>query len=88
MKHIAKVAALIIALYLVASIAFSVAHAFSSNPWEMRESRNGLLCMELTESDFVIYSPFCNHGDVFLFGVNWESGLSTFSDGFDYFGEW
>lgn len=89
MKKIAKIAALVIALYLIASVIFSVCCAFSSNPWKMRQNRNGLLCMEVTATDFVVYSPFCNYSDVFLFGATIEEGnLRIFSDGFDCFGEW
>lgn len=88
-----KVIACVIALYLVASIVFSIAHAFAANPWEFRQHRNGLLCIELTERDIVIYSPFCNHADVYFFGIVWkntEKGTEwrTFGDGIEYFGEW
>lgn len=89
MKKIAKIAALIITMYLLASIVFSVCCAFSPNPWKMRQGRAGLLCMEITATDFVVYSPFCKYSDVFLFGMTLENGeLRVFSDGFDYFGEW
>lgn len=89
MKKIVKVAALVIALYLLVSIIFSVFCAFSPNPWKMRQGRDGLLCVEITDTDFVVYSPFCNYSDVFLFGITLEDGnLRVFSDGFDCFGEW
>lgn len=88
----------LLVLYLLASLLFSVAHANSVNPWDFRQHRNGLLCIEYieysqTEREFVIYSPFCNWADVFLFGIAWEdvegwTECYTFSDGFDCFGEW
>lgn len=93
MKKVVKVITCVMALYLIASIAFSIVHAFAANPWEFRQYRNGLLCAEFTERDIVIYSPFCNHADAYLFGIAWEdteNGMEwyTFSDGLRYFGEW
>ena len=84
-----KFAKFVLLVYLIVSCAFSLAHAASCNPWEFREHRNGLLCAGILENAFVIYSPFCNHGDVFLFGVGYdERGFYTFSDGLYAFGEW
>ena len=84
-----KVIIAIVVLYLVASCVFSVGHALSDNPWDFRMHRNGLLCVEIAEDGLVIYSPFCNWSDVFLFGVcQDENGWYTFSDGFRNFGEW
>ena len=84
-----KIIATVLVLYLLASCVFSVGHALSNSPWNYRLQRNGLLCVEIAEDGLVIYSPFCNHGDVFLFGLcHDESGWYTFSDGFRYFGEW
>ena len=88
-----KVLAVLIALYLIASCVFSVACALSADPWEFRQNRNGLLCVEVYSDSFVIYSPFCNWADVFLFGIVWEetegmTSWSTFSDGFAYFGQY
>jgi len=93
MKKVGKVIACVVALYLVISIAFSIVHAFAAHPWEFRQHRNGLLCVEFTEKDITIYSPFCNHADVYLFGIAWEDtekGVEwyTFGDGLRYFGEW
>lgn len=84
-----KVIIAIVALYLVASCVFSVAHALSDNPWEFRLHRNGLLCVEVTENELVVYSPFCNWADVFVLMVGHdEDGWYAFSDGFYRFGEW
>lgn len=79
----------IVALYLVASCVFSIGHAISDDPWDFRQHRNGLLCMEIADDSLVIYSPFCNWADVFLLGIcHDEDGWYTFSDGFHNFGEW
>lgn len=84
-----KLFARFIALYLFASLVFSGCHAFVSNKWDFRLNRNGLLCIEISEHELIIYSPFCNHGDVFLFGLQYHDGkLYTFSDGFSNFGEY
>lgn len=93
-----RIIAIIIVLYLLASLVFSIAHANAKNPWDFRTHRNGLLCIEWaqhseTEHELVIYSPFTNYADVFLFGVCWgetENGTEwyTYSDGLDCFGEW
>lgn len=96
-----KLISLALVLYLLASCLFSIVHAGVDNPWEFRESRNGLLCMEFIQHDeygdeweFVVYSPFTNYADVFLFGVQQElaedghTELYTYSDGFDCFGQW
>lgn len=84
-----KAIIIVVVMYLVASCVFSVGHAMADSPWEYRQHRNGLLCVEITDHDFVIYSPFCNYGDVFLFGAGVdEDGWYTFSDGFMYMGEW
>ena len=64
-----KIIIAIVVLYLVASCVFSVGHALSDNPWDFRMHRNGLLCVEIAEDGLVIYSPFCNWSDVFLFGI-------------------
>ncbi len=92
------VALYLVAIYLMASVVFSIGHAYAENPWEFRQSRNGLLCVEYVkyndyEWEFVVYSPFCNWSDVYLFGVCHElvDGYTewyTFGDGFANFGEW
>lgn len=84
-----KFIAVVLVLYLVASCVFSVGYAMSGNKWEYKQHRNGLLCVEIAEDGLVIYSPFCNWGDVYLFGLcHDENGWYTFSDGFYNFGEW
>ena len=84
-----KAIIVVVVMYLVASCVFSVGHAMANDPWEFRTHRNGLLCVEVAEDGLVIYSPFCNWADVFLFGVCCdEDGWYTFSDGFYDFGEW
>ena len=84
-----KIIIAIVVLYLAASCVFSVGHALSDNPQDFRMHRNGLLCVEIAEDGLVIYSPFCNWSDVFLFGVvQDENGWHTFSDGLHNFGEW
>lgn len=84
-----KVVIAIIVLYLVASCVFSIGHAVSDDPWNFRQHRNGLLCMEIADDGLVVYSPFCNWSDVFLFGIcHDEDGWYIFSDGFHNFGEW
>lgn len=86
MKKIIRIAA---AAYLMASLVFSMMHAAASDPWSFRQHRNGLLCVELSAAELVVYSPFCNWSDVFLLGVGADdSGVYTFSDGLDSFGEW
>lgn len=93
MKKVCKVLVLVLALYLAASVVFSVVHANVEHPWEFRQHRNGLLCVEFCEDggewEFVVYSPFCNWADVFLLvaAVD-EDGFWCVSDGFDSFGEW
>lgn len=93
MKKVCKVLALVVALYLAASVVFSVVHANVENPWEFRQHRNGLLCVEFCADDgaweLVVYSPFCNWSDVFLMVAAMdESGFWWASDGLDSFGEW
>lgn len=89
MKTTKKIIIAIITVYLIASCIFSICYHYSDDPWNFKQNRNGLLCMEFSERDFVIYSPFCNHGDVFLFGIaKDEYGWHMFSDGFYEFGEW
>jgi hypothetical protein len=84
-----KLITIVIMMYLLASCVFSIGHALTDQPWSYRAHRNGLLCVEVAEDGVVIYSPFCNHGDVFLFGLcHDEEGWRTFSDGFYCFGEW
>lgn len=79
----------ILITYIIASCTFSIGHAVSNNPWEFRQHRNGLLCVEINKEGLFIYSPFCNYADVFILGISSdEEGWYTFSDGFHEFGQW
>lgn len=76
-------------LYLVASVALSVAYNVSGFNWDIAEKRSIFLVAGLEDECFFILSPFCCYCDVFLFGVDWsETGLRFFSDGFYCFGEY
>lgn len=93
MKKIVKVLALLLVLYLIASIAASAIVTFSDNyklAGEIIRNRNGLLLMEFCQEDniFVTWSPFNNACDVFLLVIDWSEGLRIASDGFYYFGHW
>lgn len=95
MKKLLKVLALLLALYLIASVAASLFVTLCDNPrltGPVVRNRYGLLLMELCPEDstFVIWSPFNNACDVFLLVVDWENPqeLRVVSDGFYYFGHW
>lgn len=93
MKKFVKVLVLLLALYLLASVALSAVVTFSDNyklTGEIIRNRNGLLLMELCLEDnqVIIWSPFNNACDVFLLVVDWSEGLQIVSDGFYYFGHW
>ena len=93
MKKICKAIALLLALYLLASLALSLVVTFSDNynlTGEIIRNRYGLLLMEICPEDstFVIWSPFNNACDVFLLVIDWSEGLRIASDGFYYFGHW
>ena len=75
-----KTIAIIIAAYIIASVLFSAAFAISDNREDMLQYRCGLLCVEITEDDLVVYSPFNNFEDVFLMVIDFEDG-SIYSDG-------
>ena len=88
-KMMKRIIILILILYFAASCAFSINHALSSNPWEYRQHRDGLLCVEVNKDGLFIYSPFCNYADVYILGIGYdEEGWYTFSDGFYEFGQW
>lgn len=90
MKKVAKVVAVVVVAYIIASCVFSVGYTMADNKWDYCIQRNGLLCVEVAEDGFFIYSPFCNYGDVYLLGVMPEEdgSLYVFSDGFYGFGHW
>lgn len=93
MKKICKAIAILLALYIIASLALSLVVTFSDNynlVGEIIRNRYGLLLMELCPEDevFTIWSPFNNACDVFLLVIDWEEGLRIASDGFYYFGHW
>lgn len=78
----------LLALYLIASACVSTAYNVSLAPWNIAERRNGLLCVGVDRGVLYVLSPFCNHSDVFLFGVGCDQeGLYTFSDGLRFFVE-
>jgi hypothetical protein len=84
-----KLIIFILITYIIASCIFSIGHAISNNPWEFRQYRNGLLCIEINKEGLFIYSPFCNYADVYILGIGHdEEGWYTFSDGFYEFGQW
>lgn len=89
-----KTIAIMIAIYLVLSCAISLAYNLDSeNAWDIACNRNGLLVLSIEDNSVCVLSPFCNYGDVFLFGVAWqetEAGFEwwTFSDGLYEFGQW
>ena len=77
-----KLLARLLTLYLIASACVSTAYNVSRAPWNIAECRNGLLCVGVTRNTLYILSPFCNHSDVFLFGVGCDQdGFYTYSDG-------
>jgi len=79
----------ILCLYLVVSVALSVAYNVSDFDWDIAEKRGVFLVAGLEDECFFILSPFCCYCDVFLFGIDWsETGLRLFSDGFYCFGEY
>ena len=83
-----KLLARLLTLYLIASACVSTAYNVSRAPWNIAECRNGLLCVGVTRNTLYILSPFCNHSDVFLFGVGYDQdGLYTYSDGLHHLGE-
>jgi hypothetical protein len=90
MKKAAKVVVIVVVAYIIASCVFSIGYTMADNKWDYRIQRNGLLCAEIAEDGFFIYSPFCNYGDVYLLGVMPEEdgSLYVFSDGFYGFGHW
>jgi len=95
MKKLFKVLTVLLAVYLVASLAASLFVTLCDDPkltGPVVRNRYGLLLMELCPeySNFVIWSPFNNACDVFLLVVDWETPneLRIVSDGFDYFGHW
>lgn len=91
MKKFKKVLALLLAVYLVASLAASIIVNVSNNRELTRfieTHRYGLLVAEITQDDFVILSPFNNYYDVFLLVVSWAEDFYICSDGFYAFGEW
>ena len=93
MKKIYKAIALLLALYLLASLALSLVVTFSDNyklEGEIIRNRYGLLLMEICpeEKHLVIWSPFNNACDVFLLVIDWSEGLRIASDVFYYFGHW
>lgn len=89
MKRLAK---RLLATYLVASALISAAYNLSPYwAWDIAEHRYGLLCVGVDPwcNDYWVLSPFCNHADVFLFGIQQDGeGWWTYSDGFGCFGEW
>ena len=91
MKKVKKALILLLAVYLVASLAASAIVTFSDNIDLVRTiiwNRYGLLVAEATQDNFVILSPFNNYCDVFLLVVSWEDDFYIFTDGFYGFGEW
>jgi len=91
MKKMLKVLALLLAVYLVASLAASVVVTVTDDDDLYRSivnHRYGLLVSVLTEDEFVILSPFNNYCDVFLLVVSWADDFYIYSDGFYGFGEW
>lgn len=90
MKKILKIALIsLLVVYLFCSACWSVVYNTSDRSWEVAEARGGLLVVGFDNEGFYILSPFCCHGDVFLWGmsIDDEGYLYTFSDGLDYFGQ-
>lgn len=90
MKKMLKVLALLLAVYLVISLAASVIVTVTDDDLyrSIVNHRYGLLVSVLTEDEFVILSPFNNYCDVFLLVVSWADDFYIYSDGFYGFGEW
>lgn len=91
MKKIKKALALLLAVYLVISLAASVIVSCTNNVVLYRlivNHRYGLLVSVLSPDNFVILSPFNNYCDVFLLVVSWAEDFYICSDGFYGFGEW
>jgi len=78
MKRALKAAA---ALYLSASLLFSVGYALIPDKPDFVQKRHGLLCASVTGSGVCLFSPFTSAEDVFLLVVDWSSGLRVASDG-------
>ena len=88
MKTIIKT---LVCIYLALSCVWSVWYNVSDTyAWSIAANRNGLLCVGVEDDSVWVLSPFCNHGDVFLFGAAFDDkgSLHTFSDGLDCFGQW
>lgn len=85
-----KILAIALALHLIMSACWSVVYNTSARAWEIAEGRNGLLVVGFDNNGFCVLSPFCNHGDVFLFGMGIDDDgyTYTYSDGLRYFGEY
>lgn len=93
MKIVKRAFVVLLALYLVFSLAASIVIQFCPDNRINRAIMNhrfGLLIANY-DSDmdtFAILSPFCNHPDVFLLVVDFSEGIDLYTDGFDCFGEW
>lgn len=90
MKKILKIALVsLLVVYLFCSVCWSVVYNISDRSWEVGEARGGLLVVGFDNEGFWILSPFCCHGDVFLWGmsIDDEGYLYTFSDGLNHFGQ-
>lgn len=92
MRIVRRVLLILLAVYVVASIAASAIFQFSSNTELSRtviNARYGLLIVHY-DPDFdslAILSPFCNHPDIFLLVVDFTDGIEFYTDGFDFFGD-
>ena len=84
-----KILVFLLVVYLFCSACWSVVYNISDRPWEISEARGGLLVVGFDNEGFWVLSPFCNHADVFLWGMSIDSEgyLCTFSDGLNHFGE-
>jgi hypothetical protein len=86
---IKKILITLLVIYLAISLCWSIVYNISDRGWEVGCARNGLLVIGFDDDGFWILSPFCNYGDVFLFGIDIdaEGRMGWYSDGFDAFGE-
>lgn len=75
----------IIAGYLLLSVIFSYAYIKCDYDANLASCRNGLLCAGVAKDEIWLLSPFCNHSDIFLLGVQRKNdALRVYSDTFDF----
>lgn len=84
-KEVLKV---ILIAYIALSLGISIWYNVDvQNSWDIATHRYGLLIIGVSAECLWILSPFCNWGDVFIFGIHFDDGR-IFTDGLYEFGQW